>query len=58
MAVTQDRANKIFCFSQEAYLEKIIKYHRIWECKAVIMPMDMGLTSLLHDYQAIDIFQI
>ena len=47
MAVTRDRANKILCLSQEAYLNKFLKDHRIWGYKAVAVPIDGSLTLLL-----------
>ena len=57
MAFTRDRANKIFRFSQEAYLEKIVKDYRMWEYKAVEILIDENLTFLLQDYQATDLFR-
>lgn len=57
MAITRDRANKILRLSQETYLEKILKDYGMWECKAIVVPMDGSLTSSLQDYQATDVFR-
>ena len=57
MAVTRDRGNKILRLGQQAYLEKILKDHGMWECKAVAVPMDGNLTSSLQNYQATDVFR-
>lgn len=50
IAVTQDHVNKILSLGQKTYLEKILKDHRIWECKAITVPIDRILTLLLQDY--------
>ena len=57
MAVTQDSANRILCLGQQAYLEKILQYHGMWDCKASAVPMDIILTASSQDYQATDIFR-
>lgn len=51
MAVTRDRANKILYLGQQAYLEKTLQDHGMWECKAVAVSMDGVLTLSPKDYQ-------
>lgn len=56
MAITQDQANRIFCFGQQIYLEKIFQNHEMWDYKAVVVPIDRILTSLPKNYQATNTF--
>ena len=56
MAVTRDCANHILCLTQQAYLEKILQDHEMWDCKAVAVPMDGSFTTKAQDYQAMDSF--
>ena len=57
MAVTWDRANRIFCLRQQVYLEKIFQDHGMWDCKAVVVSIDGTFTITAQDYQATDSFQ-
>ena len=57
MAVIRDRANRILRLGQQAYLEKILQDHGMWDCKASAVPMDSVLTASSQDYQATDSFQ-
>lgn len=50
MAITQDHANKIIRFSQEVYLEKLLKGYRMWDYKAIVVPIDKSITLSRQDY--------
>lgn len=45
--VTQDCENKILCLGPQAYLEKILKNHGMWEYKMVVILIDGSLTLSL-----------
>ena len=40
MTVTRDRRNRRLSLCQAAYLEKVLREHNMWECKAAPTPMD------------------
>lgn len=57
MAVTRDQVNQILCLEQQAYLEKILQDHGMWDCNAVAVLMDGVLSASPQDYQATDSFR-
>lgn len=42
MAVRRDRANRTIYLGQQAYIEKFLKSHNLWNCKSAAVPMDPG----------------
>lgn len=42
MTVRRDRANRTIYLGQQAYIEKFLKTHNLWDCKPAAVPMDPG----------------
>ena len=57
MTVTRNRPQKTLQLGQQAYLERVLKQHGMWECKPVAVPMDTRLTTAETGYQSTEVFR-
>ena len=54
MTITRDRANRILRLGQQAYLEKVLRDHGMWDTNPVATPMDGRLEAAPEGHQATD----
>ena len=54
MTITQDLANRILRLGQQAYLEKVLRDHGMWDTNSVASPMDRRLEAAPEGHQATD----